>query len=416
MGQPLTAVKDWFRMTLQKKWFPEFFWTAVAKLFNVSDKTTTYEEAHQRIQRFGLVSANMEQVHNILDGGDPKRYIEFNQMTGLAWHPSDNGVGIEKYYLNMMNDFMTTYYEDAKARGDDALIEYYKAYTGVCFEDRMKLIEQYMAAHPTLEMQAAAKDNVEAEMDIDPSLIASYDDSTDINNVLYAECGELTARLTKKNGEETSPTPQDLWDHLVKKGVVGREFPAPDGSGAKVKISLDYLNSDEVRSNLIDIVMVLQDGPKITKKVEMPKELDDVADYNSSTNITDVLFQEIKELSALIAQKENAKPGMGRTPTMQEIWERLVEKGVAGREFPKSNGSDEKVAITAEYLNKDEVREYFIEDMCAVEDGPKIAVKAEVSLTDSCYARSILSCHIFKLLPSNLVRSKNQFVLNSKVI
>ncbi|RUR04487.1 hypothetical protein [Legionella sp. km772] len=35
---------------------------------------------------------------------------------------------------------------------------------------------------------------------------------------------------------------------------------------------------------------------------------------------------------------------------------------------------------------------------------------------NSCYARSILSCHIFKLLPSNLVRSKNQFVLNSKVI
>ncbi|WP_158617457.1 hypothetical protein [Legionella sp. km772] len=37
-------------------------------------------------------------------------------------------------------------------------------------------------------------------------------------------------------------------------------------------------------------------------------------------------------------------------------------------------------------------------------------------INDSCYARSILSCHIFKLLPSNLVRSKNQFVLNSKVI
>ncbi|RUR04270.1 hypothetical protein [Legionella sp. km772] len=37
-------------------------------------------------------------------------------------------------------------------------------------------------------------------------------------------------------------------------------------------------------------------------------------------------------------------------------------------------------------------------------------------LIHSCYARSILSCHIFKLLPSNLVRSKNQFVLNSKVI
>ncbi|RUR04265.1 hypothetical protein ELY15_15730 [Legionella sp. km772] len=40
----------------------------------------------------------------------------------------------------------------------------------------------------------------------------------------------------------------------------------------------------------------------------------------------------------------------------------------------------------------------------------------ELDFSDSCYARSILSCHIFKLLPSNLVRSKNQFVLNSKVI
>ncbi|WP_255411092.1 hypothetical protein [Legionella sp. km772] len=40
----------------------------------------------------------------------------------------------------------------------------------------------------------------------------------------------------------------------------------------------------------------------------------------------------------------------------------------------------------------------------------------DIEIINSCYARSILSCHIFKLLPSNLVRSKNQFVLNSKVI
>ncbi|WP_255411081.1 hypothetical protein [Legionella sp. km772] len=42
--------------------------------------------------------------------------------------------------------------------------------------------------------------------------------------------------------------------------------------------------------------------------------------------------------------------------------------------------------------------------------------KRKRTVNNSCYARSILSCHIFKLLPSNLVRSKNQFVLNSKVI
>ncbi|RUR06574.1 DEAD/DEAH box helicase [Legionella sp. km772] len=47
---------------------------------------------------------------------------------------------------------------------------------------------------------------------------------------------------------------------------------------------------------------------------------------------------------------------------------------------------------------------------------PKSELTAVASNNHSCYARSILSCHIFKLLPSNLVRSKNQFVLNSKVI
>lgn len=384
MGQPLSAVKDWFRMTLQKQWVPQFFWTAVSRLFNVTNNVTPYEEAHQRIQRFGIVSANKEEIHSILDSGDPQRYIEFNQMTGLAWHPSDNGPGMEKFYLRMMDDFLTTYYEDAKARGDDALIEYYKAYSGVCFEDRMKIIEQYMATHPTLEMEAQAQAEVAdgEAMDIDPSLIASYDDKTDINNVLYAECGELTARLTKKNGEETVPTPQELWDHLVKKGVAGREFPASDGTGAKVKITADFLNTDEVRSNLIDIVMVLAEGPKIVKAIEMPKDLESVADYDASTDITNVIFQELKELSALIAQKENAEPGRGRMPTMQELWDRLVEKGVAGREFPKSSGSQEQVALSAEYLNKDEVREFFIDDMCAIDDGPKITVKAEVIATE----------------------------------
>ncbi|RUR13882.1 hypothetical protein [Legionella sp. km772] len=54
-----------------------------------------------------------------------------------------------------------------------------------------------------------------------------------------------------------------------------------------------------------------------------------------------------------------------------------------------------------------------------VTGAPASLSSLHVTLTpnnNSCYARSILSCHIFKLLPSNLVRSKNQFVLNSKVI
>jgi hypothetical protein len=367
MGQPMPAVKDWFRMTLQKKWSPEFFWSSVAKMFNVTNNTTPYEEAHIRIQRFGILSANKDRVFEILDNGSASGNLEFNTMTGLAWHPADNGPGIEKYYIKMVDDFLTVYYEDAKARGDDALIEYYKAYQGVCFEDRAKIIEQYMASHPTLAMEAEAQSKGEEAMDIDPADIASYDENTKINDVIYAECGELTKR---RNG--VTPNPQDLWDHLVKKGVAGREFP--DGTGNKAKITVDYLNSDDVRTDLIDVVMVLEDGPKIVKAVEMPKNIENVADYGANADVQKVIFEEIKELTIVNG---------GNTPTPQELWDRLEEKGIAGRKFAVSPGSQEQIELSADYLNKDSVREDLIDDFMVLEDGPKIVAKAASSDKES---------------------------------
>tara|TARA_Y100000385_G_scaffold148844_1_gene154369 strand:+ start:1494 stop:2075 length:582 start_codon:yes stop_codon:yes gene_type:complete len=47
MGQPLPAVKDWFRKTLDEGWKPKSFWTLVAKHFSVTKKgQTQYEKTH----------------------------------------------------------------------------------------------------------------------------------------------------------------------------------------------------------------------------------------------------------------------------------------------------------------------------------------------------------------------------------
>jgi hypothetical protein len=356
MGQPLSAVKDWFRMTLKNEWIPKAFWTSVAKLFNVTDNVTQYENAHVRIQRFGLVLANKDRIFEILDSKDPEQYIEFSNITGLAWHPGDNDPGIEKYFINMMNDFLTDYYLDAKAKGEDALIEYFNAYDGVCFEDRAKKIEKYMETHPLASMEAEKGIDLAG---LDPDDLADWNENTLVIQVLYQEIKELTAI----KGE--SPTPKELWDHLVKKEVVGREFPNNDD--VKVKITADFLNSDAVREELIDITMVLEDGPKI---IDQPKDLADVADWNENTSILEVIFQECKEFFVI---------NEGRSPNPQELWDRLVLKGVAGVELPVATGSDQKVALTADYLNDDARREELIDDLMVLDEGPKIVVKATAS-------------------------------------
>ena len=178
--------------------------------------------------------------------------------------------------------------------------------------------------------------------------------------MIYKECGELIAR-----NKQALPTPQQLWEHLVKKGVVGQEFPGTKG-GDKIKLTADYLNSDEVRDDLIDVVMVLNDGPKI---IELPSNMDMVADWNADTPIEDVICQEIKELSDI-----KKVP-----PTPQELWERLELKGVAGKEFPVHKGSLEKVALTAEYLNQDKIRENLIDEYMVLADGPQIVIKVTAS-------------------------------------
>ena len=93
-GLPMPAVKDWFRMTLRENWRPQIFWSSVASLFGVTKyDRSPYEEAHIRIQRFEKLMDNIDHFTQILKNKDEARYGDLCTITGLAWHPKENGPG-----------------------------------------------------------------------------------------------------------------------------------------------------------------------------------------------------------------------------------------------------------------------------------------------------------------------------------
>ncbi len=265
MGQPLPAVKDWFRKTLDEGWKPQSFWTFVAKHFNVTKKgQTQYENTHERIQRFGLLHANREKINEILESGDATRYPEFGQITGMAWHASDNHASIEKEYMDMTDRFMTDYYQDAKEKGNKALVEYFKAFDGVCFEDRCSKIQEYIRTHEL----SSEVGNVQA-MQVDvlmPESIDQYADYTPETNITTVIEKEITEYYM---AHKDTPTPQQLWDRLEAKGVAGKSFPAAEGIEEKATLDADYLNQDSVRSSLIDGYLINEGDKIITKNADM---------------------------------------------------------------------------------------------------------------------------------------------------
>jgi hypothetical protein len=226
LGIPMTAVKDWFRMALNKGWYPRFFWKAVSKLFNITEenKMSQYEEAHTRIQRFGMLIANKERFMQILKDGDTKRYDELCSITGLAWHPTQNGVGTERMYVEFIEQFLTKYFEKAKQEGPAALIEYFKAFEGVCFEDRARHLEEYAKKHPLIELTEAEKQVEE---------VVDYDGKTPIETVYDKELMAFGVAQTQK-GESVTPTA--FFEYLFKKGIFNTEFAisaASDSERAK---------------------------------------------------------------------------------------------------------------------------------------------------------------------------------------
>jgi hypothetical protein len=122
-------------------------WHKLSGLFGVTkNDMSQYEEAHIRIQRFGMLIANKDRFVYILETKNQTQYDELSRITGLAWHPTQNGIGTEKLYIEFIEVFLTSYFEEAKRNGDEALVHYFYAFQGVCFEDRARNLEEYAAA------------------------------------------------------------------------------------------------------------------------------------------------------------------------------------------------------------------------------------------------------------------------------
>ena len=215
-GVPTESAKAFFRMVLQKKWMPAFFWTFLAKLFKVtSNQLTPYEKACQYIQHFGLVVANKERFLEICDTNQKERFNEFPKITQLAWHPKQNSLAIEKAYIEFTEYFLTKHFQQAQESGDDALIDYFKAFDGVCFEDRMRELETYSRAHPLEENEASA--------------VADWDGTMKVATAFERELQSFGATF---KGEDFPA--EALEKHFKKKGILHQEFTK---DGEKVKPS-----------------------------------------------------------------------------------------------------------------------------------------------------------------------------------
>lgn len=172
------------------------------------------------IQRFGLLVANKERFVGILNSQNEERYKEFGTITGLAWHPDINGGGTEKQYMEFVEVFLTDYYLDAKAKGDDALVEYFQAFQDVCFENRCRNLEEYAFLHPLAgeENLVTAKDIIDIDSN-EPANVA-------FDNVLN--------HLGQKHGEVSIDL---FYKALEENNIYNMEFPT-DG-GTKEKPSLE---------------------------------------------------------------------------------------------------------------------------------------------------------------------------------
>lgn len=227
-GIPMAGVKDWLRMTLVKEWRPKIFWESLAKIFSVTlnQQYSQYEEAYLSIQRFALLIANKERFFDILDFMQEERYGELSTITGLAWHPHANSINIEKIYIEFVEKFLTEYFEAAQQKGDEALLEYFKAFSGVCFEDRARSLEAYAIEHPLMSIAN----------DLPIAIPPDWDTNQPAENAFMKETQALYEQIKK------APTTDQLLKHLEDKGIFELEFVTATGT-KKVKPSKEQFHS-----------------------------------------------------------------------------------------------------------------------------------------------------------------------------
>ena len=215
LGVPRSSVRDWFRMSLHNKWHPRIFWTWCASRFNVSQDLclTHYEYTAQAIQRFGLLTENKQYLVDLLKTNPERCRSEFSRITGLAWHPAANAKAVEEEYFTIVDAYLTKGFEAARCKGDDALIEYFSAFEGVCFEARARNLEQAYGKYSTEGAELLE--------------IPDYDLSSSPAQIFEREATTLANRLSR------CPTIKELTTFLKEKNIFSAKLTG-DGSDASM--------------------------------------------------------------------------------------------------------------------------------------------------------------------------------------
>ncbi|MFI5343862.1 MAG: hypothetical protein ACHQUC_06540 [Chlamydiales bacterium] len=213
-GKSKANLKDFFRMVLEVHWKPAFFWKMAARLFGVTGpQYSQYEAAHIHIQRFGMAVANKTRFFEIIDRWEEDRFIEFDRITGLNWHPIKNPGSIEKNNIELVESFLTEYFEEAKKKGDEALKAYFMAFNGVCFEGRIRNFDEYMNAYP-LEALAGEMKGV--------SNIVDVNTEEPVKRAFDKIMSDLGPKLQELHEELT---PLRFLEEVRKYEVFDKEFP-----------------------------------------------------------------------------------------------------------------------------------------------------------------------------------------------
>ncbi|MGL6036592.1 MAG: hypothetical protein ACRC0B_05395, partial [Legionella sp.] len=222
-GIPLAAIKDWLIMTQKNEWLPQFFWHKLGELFGATkNNMSQYEDAYIRIQRFGQVVENKPFFLDALNSADETRYSDFSKVTGLAWHPNKNSAGVERVYMDFIEYFLTDYFEEIKQHGEQALLDYFNAFSGVCFEDRARNLEQFLVQYPPANADGCVANEV-----------ADWTSSDKCTDVFMKEATLLAHKL------EDSPTISRLLAHLQDKEIFSMEFTTDSGE-KKIPTEQEY--------------------------------------------------------------------------------------------------------------------------------------------------------------------------------
>lgn len=211
-GIPLESCRAWCQERIDRSTVGKSFWKAVGRAFGLSETPLTpFERAALYMESMRALAVHRDRLADAFrrDASEGSRLM--GALTRLACHPAANG-GSEGMIRNIDEglELFRTQYENAKLQGQ--LEDFFAALGGVCFENRMTMLQEYAMAHPLPGDDERAADLAN---------VINHQPEDDMLNALAKEM----AALPPDAGWE------DIRSHMVDT-MVGRERQRVDDAGA----------------------------------------------------------------------------------------------------------------------------------------------------------------------------------------